>query len=290
MTQSAESTLKSILAALQSRPVLGGAAQSEESLLRHIYSELAGISAAGYSASAELLLGSILSHLTGGSAVRRVSKEFLVRYIAGSIGQQSYETGLSGIVGVLTEVSPPGEAPETSDDQVDTGSDDGFQNEANGLMNPASVYIQIDSFNLPEYRKWGALRFHNGPFPSQGAIITVAYLTVFIHSLDTDDANVDIYAHDAASPVTLTTTAFDITNRPRTDAGVPWVEDGLGTNWHQSPSLVNIVQELVNSYSPTALMLILKPRADVIRSLEVGAQDLQGPVYAAKLHLEWTEP
>jgi len=284
MTRSVERILQSILASLQGRPE-SGYPQSEESLLRLIREELVGVPADGYPSSAEAQLAGIYSYLTGQQVSGRLSKEFLVRAIAGCVGQQSYERGLEQIASVLT---PPSQF--SVDYQVDQSSDDGDQLETGGFMGIDGGDFRVRSTNVAANRSWGAVRFHNGPFPVQGSIITAAYLTIWAEDNLLDDLNCDIHAQKEANPLTLSVVNFDITNRPRTIASSAWVEDDLGPGWVQSPPLVGVIQEVVDICNPTSFVLIFKPRSNVVKTMFFYTWDYTGHLSGAKLHLEWTEP
>lgn len=186
---------------------------------------------------------------------------------------------------------PPiaGGADPSSDDQVDTGSDDGWQVEGTGLMEIDTYMWDVVSAIFPNSREWGATRFHNGAFPAQGDTVDVAYVEIHVYGEFMDDINCDLHAQDAASPATLVEVNFNITNRPRTAASIPWVQDGLGVGWHQSASLVSVIQEIVTDYAVTAIVIIFKPKTDATKYCSVDAYERE-PVgtLSAKLHLEWT--
>jgi hypothetical protein len=173
---------------------------------------------------------------------------------------------------------------------VDASSDDANEYENTGAVDLTSRDILIINDPDSSARYWGGLRFHNGSFPPQGSLILAAYIEVLTFG-DGVNANLDIYAEDAQSPTPFTADAFNITGRTRTSAFVPWVADGLYTGtWWQSPSIVTVIQELVDSYTPTSIVLILKPKTDVYKYLAVGVWDYSGHLFGAKLHLEWVVP
>ena len=187
---------------------------------------------------------------------------------------------------------PPiaGAAPDTTNDQVDTGSDDGQQTAGSGQMIIDSLWAELYSDGA-EQCIWVAVRFHNGPVPVKGSTVIAAYIEVNLETVAYDDIEADIHAQDAANPATLTGENFNITNRPLTSESVPWIEDGLGEGWVQSPSLVAVIQKLVDSYTPGAIMLVLKPRPDIypVKHFEIHTQEYTDHTLGAKLHLEWTE-
>lgn len=179
-----------------------------------------------------------------------------------------------------------------SDDQVDASLDDAYQGEYSGTVYVDFTYAHVSSGTSTSGRRWGGLRFHNGPFPAKGSTILAAYLTPYIFDAANDDANFNIYAEDGAAPGTFTTDAFDITDRTRTAASVPWIADAIaagGVGWFNSPSIVDVIQELVTDYDCTAIVLILKPNSDATKNLYLQSWDEASHALGAKLHLEWTE-
>lgn len=186
---------------------------------------------------------------------------------------------------------PPiaGGADPTMDDQVDASSDDATEIESDGAINFFWWIVDITASDLVASRRWGGLRFHNGPFPAQGSTIDVAYLEVYVSSDSYDDARFDIHAEDAAGGGTFTTSTYNVTTRTRTTAFAAWLQTSLGVGWKQSPSLVSVIQEIVTDYILTSIVLILKPRTDVYSRFVVRTWDETSHVLGAKLHLEWTE-
>jgi hypothetical protein len=178
--------------------------------------------------------------------------------------------------------------PMISDYQVNASSDDAYQEETIGTM--AVAALLVDSESGPTIRYWDGFRFHDRSLPPKGSTILAAYLRFYPYYPGFDDINVDIYAEDAQSPPTFTTDAYNISDRTLTSASVPWGADGLGIGWSNSPSLVTVIQELVGSYDPTAIVLILKPRADIWKGLDLRCWDYGDHTLAAIMHIEWIPP
>lgn len=173
--------------------------------------------------------------------------------------------------------------------QVDTGSDDGYEDEGTAAVHLTASIVYSVSHADAASRKWVASRFHGPSLPPNGATISVAYATINVDNASYDDINVDIYAEDGAGPTTLTTATGDITDRTLTTASAPWVADDVGGGWVQSPSLVDVIQELASDYTATAIVLIFKPRSDAYKFIGISQQELIGSVSGVKLHLEWSE-
>jgi len=184
--------------------------------------------------------------------------------------------------------------PMSCDDQIDASSDDAYEDESTGTIYLVADVVGVQSSANPASRVWGGLRWNNGPFPTQGSTILAAYFTVYAYENMADDANFNIYAEKAASPATFTTDDDNITDREPdfTDASVAWVANGLAPSpaWVQSPSIVDVIQELVDAVTPTTITLILKPNTDVTKGLYFRSWDYSVHVLGAKLHLEWTVP
>ena len=174
----------------------------------------------------------------------------------------------------------------TLDLQVDASADDAYEQESDGVTNTTLDRLRVISGTSARY--WGGLRFH-GALPAVGSTITVAYIEVYLYSTSYDDANFDIHAEPLAAPPAFTTGTNNITARTRTTASASWVGDTLGTGWKTSPSIVSVIQELVDSLTPTAIILILKPKTNTGKIMNLRSWDEASNVLGAKLHLEWTE-
>lgn len=183
--------------------------------------------------------------------------------------------------------------PDSSDDQIDTHLNDGYERLDTGEMYGGEM-VEVATLGWGALYYWGGLRFDNGPLPPMGSTITAAYISIYIYSESFDDAYMDIYADDQAGPLAFTEgdAEFNISTRTRTTASAPWVADGLYTGtWVQSPSLVSVIQELVTAYDVTSIALILKPRnyVDAHKTLLFYANERTDGVLGAQLHIEWEE-
>ena len=169
--------------------------------------------------------------------------------------------------------------------QIGASADDAQETEGTGAMTLDATTVEVRSASF----RWGGLRF-TGVLPAQGSTIDVAHLIAFIGSLTYDDANLDFYAEDGANPAEFTTDAYNISGRTRTAASAEWVQNSIGSgNWFDSPSIIAPIQEIVADYTITALVLILKPKTDVAKTLRFLSWDSPGNTQGAQLHLEWTE-
>jgi len=119
-----------------------------------------------------------------------------------------------------------------------------------------------------------------------GTIITVAYIELYYAGQE-GVALYKIYTEKAESPAQITSAA-DHYNRVRTTAGVDWDGTFQG-GWQQSPSLVSVIQELADSYDPTAIQILIEnDGATEGNSADWFAYEYYPP-YSMKLHIEYSE-
>ena len=115
-----------------------------------------------------------------------------------------------------------------------------------------------------------------------GATIDAAYLTIHANSTSVDDPNVNIRGEDTADA--------DVTSRTRTTASVQWTTTAIGTGAVNTPSLVSILQELVDDYGGLAngagVVIFFDGRNDAISSFQV--MSIEGAGTEATLHIEFT--
>jgi hypothetical protein len=177
----------------------------------------------------------------------------------------------------------------TIDEQVGASADDGFVR--------GSTFVTTDSSNIIGYyaaaggvcNSWH--RYTN-LVDISGTTIDVAYISQYATNSSGTTALTKITADDQQSPSAPTNTA-DYNGRTSTTAGVDWDFAPNNTNWINSSSIVTVIQELADSYSPLTTIQILwkddgtdqganhyhRPRS---YDYDVG-QD------AVKLHIEYTE-
>lgn len=176
----------------------------------------------------------------------------------------------------------------TVDEQVGASLDDSHEYESSGGNSPTLTTVKIVAGTSATNRYWGGFRWESGSFPSAGETIDVCYIEIYITSTLWDDMLADWHFQDGtASPSQFSSDDYDITSRTRTDDYTYWAANGMGIGWEQSPSLVDTLQELIDNYSPTAIVAIAKPRTTSFKEVTCRAYDWDS-AQAAKLHIEYT--
>lgn len=175
----------------------------------------------------------------------------------------------------------------TLDLQVGANLDDVYERESTGAVTDSATSVLHNSNAAAAGRFWGAHRWTSGSLPSMGDTIDVAYVELYIVGTTNDDINGNWHFEELAAPAQFTTNAFDVTARDRTEASVSDIGDTLGVGWHQTPSLVTPLQEVIDAYSPTAVVLIFRPNQDATKNCESRPYNAT-PAEAAKLHIEYT--
>lgn len=175
------------------------------------------------------------------------------------------------------------------DEQTAAQNQDGYEQESDGAMNIVNTVTLHNSNTAASGRFWGGFYWASGDFPLAGDTVDVAYIEVYVHHGNFDDANFNMHFQDGtAAPAVFTTNASDITNRTRTAASVSWIQDGVLPGWEQSDSLVAPAQEVIDNYSPSVMVLVTRPNQDANKVFYSRSYDYSGNVSGAKLHMEWT--
>lgn len=115
--------------------------------------------------------------------------------------------------------------------------------------------------NCPGIASWGSEKHLSFRFTGvsglSGANISSATLEVYVYGLQGTGCQLRVYADDSAAP-TAPTTAGEFTGKTLTTAYVDWDGDPVTGDFNQSPNIASIIQELVDSYDPSAIQLFLK--------------------------------
>lgn len=124
---------------------------------------------------------------------------------------------------------------------------------------------------------------------SSGATIDVAYAEFYVWADARDDPNGGtLDAHDTQTPAAISTSSNDISNRTSTTANVTWSGTSLGTGYKQTPSIVSIIQELVDTYDYSSgdyIMLIFQGSSSSL--FDVNMYDY-GAGREPKIHIEYS--
>lgn len=173
--------------------------------------------------------------------------------------------------------------------QIAASSDDAVEVESGGAMTLDGATIPIISATAASARRWGGLRWTVAIL--QGSTIDSAHISIYIPDSTYDDMNSNLHFQYLASPAAFTVNAYDITGRARTSNSVAWVAAAIGQGaFFDSASLVTPLQEVVDDFTTTTIVCILRPNTDVYNRCDFRAWDYAGNAHGAKLTVEWTEP
>jgi hypothetical protein len=172
----------------------------------------------------------------------------------------------------------------TIDVQVDTGTDDGWGRADNQFDNAGRLYIgQYIGYDIRCFYLFDGLNDFGG-----GTIGTAYTQLNRYYGGSYSPANVKIKAQDTASP-SVPSNATETFALTPTSNGVDW--DGTQANgWNQSPSIVNVIQELADSFgSITAVQILLDNDYEGSGSYFWESHSYNtNSSYAPKLHIEYT--
>jgi len=173
---------------------------------------------------------------------------------------------------------------------IPAGSSDSHQRRSDGVNSPNDTIVRHTSGSTLALRYYGGERWASAGFPNMGDTIDVCYVRHYIYSASYDDLYGRWWFQDAAAPAVFTAGVNNISNRPRTTASVFQNVLSRGTGWKNTSSLKAVLQEIVDSYSPTAIALIFtsynRPGVVAYHSRSFDSN----PAQAAELRIEWTEP
>ena len=179
--------------------------------------------------------------------------------------------------------------------QVANGNDDAYEDYDGYGASPGTMYltsseIRMKYYGYPEPDEEYQAGFRWVVNIPKGSTINTAYVSFYVPSTTYDDAAVRLKFQDGSgSPPSFTTTAGDISDRSVTSAYVNWADTILGTGWKDTPILVNSLQELVNDYNITALVLLAKRNTS--QNYELRVRSYNGnPAEAPRLYVTYTPP
>ena len=157
-------------------------------------------------------------------------------------------------------------------------------NDNDALQNPGgAVLVDYAWVSLGSSDHWGGMRFAVPDLP-QGATIVAAEFLLYVDDDNGvfDSPRIEIYGELAPNPPVFTTAVDDIGARPRTKASVLWSANDIGAGVQKSPSIVSVIQELVDQpdWAPNQhIVLLLDATAETgvnasfeYRQFDLGAQ------------------
>ncbi len=172
--------------------------------------------------------------------------------------------------------------------EIAQDSDDAYEQEDTGAVKPAENLERVRGNASGQYRYHSGLRWVSASLPSKGSKITACHISLPVYDTSLDDVWCEIFFQLAAAPGTFTTDAFSITTRPRTPNSVTWHADSLGAGYRDTPSLIVPLQEVVDDYSPSALVALFVPDTTDKYLWWDGFHLESGDV--SKIIIEWDEP
>lgn len=172
--------------------------------------------------------------------------------------------------------------------QVGVSEGDAFETDANTGFSSTNALLAASANSAAGSRYNTGALFQNVTIPN-AATIDAATGKIQTSSTGADDANVDILGEDVDNSDDFAVTA-DVTSRVRTTASVTWASDGLGVGEITTPSIISVIQEIVDRAgwaSGNALMIFYDGRTDLNRSLFFRSYDFDTSL-APKLDVDFT--
>jgi len=172
--------------------------------------------------------------------------------------------------------------------QVGVGLDDAKELDNDTTFDNDSVIVRASSDTGASLRWNSGFRFTNVTI-AQGDTIDAATMQVKPTSVFADDANTDIFANDVDNAANFSDEA-DVTSRTLTAASTSWVENTLGTDFVTTPSILSVIQEIVDRASwasGNALVTMIRGKADIQKSLTLFSYD-NSSADAPKLDIDFT--
>lgn len=183
------------------------------------------------------------ANLTTATAVNKIFRALLQASgdpASKTLTLRSQKNGTGGYV-PLAVGSP---ATGTINNQpVAAGADDAQQSGSTMTVTGTTIGASLDATT-----EYVGIRFGSVNIP-KGATITTAYMRVVPSGTGEDEPLVTIAGLDEDNAAAFTTTANDITSRAITTATASWSSTDLGasgSSYHNTPSLVSIVQEIID--------------------------------------------
>jgi hypothetical protein len=218
-----------------------------------------------YLKGSDTATGTQLAYLAGG--VADLQNAYLKGVDTTLDNQNAYLTGtLSGTIDV----------------QISSDIDDAYTWE--GVLRTDRAYVWINYASSSSI--YFGLRFRNIPTPDQIITISAAYISLYTYTYD--DPNFTIYGEDTNTPEAPESGTL-LDNRTLTTASTPWSAVNIGSAWHNSPSIIAIIQEIIDLPAWTSGDDICIIGQDTQTSYYYRVYDRAGSSTAqAKIHIEYT--
>lgn len=177
----------------------------------------------------------------------------------------------------------------TLDLTANASADDAHETDGNSNFSSTADPQTVRANSSANFRWNSGVSFPSCTIPN-AATIDVAYLTLVPNSTSVDDADCTIYCEDVDDADDYSTTA-DVTDRVVTTASVNWNAGSLGASAVNTPSLVSIVQEVVDRggwASGNRINFLLKGNTGSSDRLQFKSADNGTAGDRPKLHVEYT--
>ena len=195
-----------------------------------------------------------------------------------------------------TAVYPVYIDPTINNQAVTASTDDAFQygdDGSDGTMFVTDVNLQLYADTSAFERRWGGARWEIAI--DQGVTIDTCKINLWIVTDGLDDANMDIYFEDGASPASFSTDDGDIESRTPVATSLPWVADSVaagGAGWYYTPELKTSLDDVTDAYTTTYLVAVLKCKMDTAKLLLSHQYDNDSDglgVHAPQIYIEYRE-
>lgn len=178
--------------------------------------------------------------------------------------------------------------PSISSQAIAQSTDDATEGTSGTtITNEATSSSQLDATT-----EWAGFRWDiSGNSIAAGSTITAASVVMNFPNTNLDEPLVTLFMERGSAPTTFVAAANNnnISNRSRTTASASWSSTDLGASGDfTSPSLVSVLQEVVDNHAPlTSIVLIVQGANDSSRDFSVTCYD-GTPSSSARLSVTWT--
>lgn len=207
-------------------------------------------------------------------------------------GLSSRQILLAAVAGAMLLFNIPSMSADTLNIQIEDNYDDAHERGTGAFaLNDTEIVVVSAPDNGGAIYRCGGVRFENITVP-YNSIITAATVEVRVNTFD--NMNITIRGQDNDDTLDFFTNQNIIDdNRPKTSAGVLWVENNVGENqWENSPDISNVIQEITDRSgwtSGNSLVIMFIANTDIVRGFRFVSHE-GNPDNAAKLHITYFAP